>query len=118
MQISLFEKSDAEILNLVNPIMDNMMAGSTAIDHAMHTRDFSDRIKNIVTPEYLDRVCQDYQQRWGIFTKREFVALFRRRHSIAVVWRQYCSLTTDEYVAEAVFIENDGRLLIDHTWVY
>jgi hypothetical protein len=54
----------------------------------------------------------------GIFGKREYIALFRRRDSIAVVWKQYCTKSTDEYVAEAVFVEHDNRLLIDHAMVY
>lgn len=116
--MNLLEKSDDEILNEITPIMDNMMEGSTEINHAKHTRDFTDRMKAIVTPESLEFMCKDYQSRWGLFGKREFVALFRRKHSIAVVWKQYCSNSIDEYVADAVFIEHDNRLLIDHAMVY
>lgn len=116
--MELLKKSDAEILSAITPIMDNMMQGSTEINHARHTRDFTDRMKAIVTPERLEQMCKDYQSRWGCFGKREFVALFRRKHSIAVVWKQYCTASADEYVAEAVFVEQDHRLLIDHAMVY
>jgi hypothetical protein len=110
--------TDEEILGEITPIMDNMMKGSTEINHAKHTRDFTERMKAIVTSDRLESICHDYQSRWGIFGKREYIALFRRRDSIAVVWRQYCSKTTDEYVAEAVFVEQDNRLLIDHAMIY
>ncbi|AEG01494.1 hypothetical protein [Methylomonas methanica] len=116
--MNLLKKSDEEILNEITPIMDNMMEGSTEINHAKHSRDFTDRMKAVVTPESLEYMCNDYQSRWGLFGKREFVALFRRKHSIAVVWKQYCSNSTDEYVAEAVFVERNNRLLIDHAMVY
>ncbi len=114
----LLSKSDAEILAAITPLMDNMMAGSTAINHAQHSRDFTERMLAIVTPDRLMMMCRDYQARWGWFGRREFVALFRRRDSIAVVWRQFCSLSDDEYVAEVVFVQHDGRLLIDHALVY
>ena len=39
--MNLADKSDAEILAVANPIMDNLMAGSSEIDHAKHTRDFA-----------------------------------------------------------------------------
>ena len=52
------------------------MEGSTEINHEKHTRDFTDRMKRIVTKEYLEKVCKRYQAEWGYFGKREFVAVF------------------------------------------
>ena len=37
--------TDQEILAIVNPMMDNLMAGSTAINHAQHTQNFTERAK-------------------------------------------------------------------------
>ena len=116
--MNLLAGMDAEILAAVTPLMDNMMTGSTEIDHARHSRDFTARLLAIVTADSLPLLCHDYQSRWGLFERREFVALFRRQDSVAVVWRQYCSLSNDEYVAEAVFVEQSGRILIDHAMVY
>ena len=110
--------SDSEILAIADPLMATLMEGSRRIDHAMHTRDFTDRLKKIVTPERLQDMCKDYQARIGFFTEREFVALFRREKSVAVVWRQYSSKTSDEYVAEIVIVEQDGRYLVDHAMIF
>ena len=76
----LSHQSDADIMAIANPIMDNLMAGSTAINHAQHTRDFSERMKAIVTPEHLQYVCQHYQAQWGYFTERELVLSFDGQH--------------------------------------
>ncbi len=110
--------SDEEILDVVEPIMDYLMEGSTEIHYEKHSRDFTNRLKNIVTKEALDRMCNDYQEKLGYFQNREFVALFRRENSVAVVWKQKCSKTSDEFVAEAVFVEQDGRYLVDHAFVF
>lgn len=112
--MKLASRSDAEILAVVNPIMDNLMEASTRVDHAMHVRDFTDRLKAIVTPEHLATVCARYQEAWGTLTRREFVAIFRRDDSVAVIWKQWCSRTDDEFVAELVLVEEDGRYLVDH----
>lgn len=114
----LLTMTDEEILAEITPIMDNMMQGSTEIDHAKHSRDFTERMRGLVTPFGLATMCNKYQDKWGFFAHREFIALFRRQDSIAVVWKQYCTKTTDEYVSEAVFVEQEGRLLIDHAMVY
>ena len=110
--------SDEQILEVVNPLMDNLMDGSRAIDHAKHTRDFTQRLRDIVTAERLEEMCKDYQQRIGFFEDRDVVGVFRRRNSIAVVWRQSSSKTDDEYVAEIVVVEKDGRYLVDHAMIF
>ena len=57
----LANQSDEDILKIANPIMDNLMEGSTEIDHVKHTRDFTDRMKRIVTKDHLEKVCRRYQ---------------------------------------------------------
>jgi 2C-methyl-D-erythritol 2,4-cyclodiphosphate synthase len=49
------EMSDQDILEIATPIMDNLMGASTRIDYKSHVRDFSDRMKTIVTKEYLKK---------------------------------------------------------------
>lgn len=116
--MELAKLSDQAIREIVEPIMDNLMQGSTEINHAKHTRDFTDRLKTIVSETYLDCVCRDYQSRWGFFTHRECVAIFRRPESIAVVWKQWCSQMPGELVAELVLVEHGGRYQVDHVMVY
>ena len=116
--MSLSEKTDAEILNIANPIMDNLMDASSKIDHERHTRDFTDRLKAIVTKEHLEKVCQQYQSKMGFFTERELVAIFRRPNGVAIVWRQRFSLQPGEFAAEILLKEIDGRFLVDHALVW
>jgi len=56
--MTLESMSEDEILHVANPIMDNLMDASTAIDYERHIRDFSERMKAIVTKEYLQKVCE------------------------------------------------------------
>lgn len=116
--MELAQKSDEDILAVANPIMDNLMEGSTEINHAKHTRDFTERLKAIVTPEHLMQVCKRYQAEWGYFSRREFVAVFRRPSSVAIVWRQWCTKQEGEFVAEMVFVQQGSRYLVDHAMVY
>ncbi|OQW33394.1 MAG: hypothetical protein A4E19_03005 [Nitrospira sp. SG-bin1] len=116
--MTLADKSDREILAVADPIMDNLMKGSTAIDHERHTRDFTDRMKRIVTKEYLETLCRKYQAERGYFAKREFVAVFRRPESVAIVWKQWFTKTAGEYVAELVLVENGSTYLVDHAMVF
>lgn len=109
---------DAKVLAIANPIMDNLMEASTAIDHERHVRDFTERLKSIVTPEHLRTVCQEYQAKQGYFSRRESVAVFKRPGAAAIVWRQWFTKAQGEYVAEMVLVERDGKYLVDHAMVF
>jgi len=112
------EMSENEILDIANPIMDNLMQASTDIDHESHTKDFTDRAKAIVTKEHLEKVCKKYQTEKGLFIHREPIAVFRRPDSAAIVWKQYCSKAKGEYVAEIVLVHKEGKFLVDHAMVF
>lgn len=116
--MTLESMSDEEILRVANPIMSNLMDASTAIDHERHIRDFSDRMKAIVTQEYLQKVCEKYQREKGYFSRREPVAVFRRPGAVAIVWKQWFTKAPGEFVAEMVLIEKDSRFLVDHAMVF
>ncbi len=115
--MELVNKSDAEILTIADPIMDNLMEASTAIDHVRHVRDFTDRLKAIVTKDYLEKVCRQYQSEKGFFGARALVAIFRRPHSIAIVWKQQFTNSPGDYVAEMVLVQQGSRYLVDHVFV-
>lgn len=116
--MDLSQKSDAEILSVANPIMDNLMNASTAIDYERHIRDFTDRLKSVLPKERLDLICRDYQSTKGLFASREFVAAFRRPDSVAVVWKQNFTKQPGDFVAEMVLVQQSGKYLVDHVMVF
>lgn len=116
--LTLSHQSDDEIYAIIEPMIDQMLAGSTERDHAKHVADFTHRLKVIVTEENLSRQCEAYQKELGLFAKREPVALFRRTHSVAATWRLFFTKSDDEFVLEAVFVDRDGRLEIDHCMIF
>lgn len=116
--MDLAQKSDEEILAVANPIMDNLMEASTAIDYERHTRDFTERAKSMISKSALESICAQYQSTKGFFAQREFVAAFRRPDSVAVVWRQAFTKVPGEFVAELVLVQQGGKYLVDHVMVF
>ena len=116
--MSLAGKTDAEILAIDEPLMDNCLAGSTERDYAKHVRDFTDRLRAIVTPEHLAAQLESGQPTNGYFAERELMGIFRRPDRVGVVWRQFLTKAEDEFVNHAVFVEKDGRVLIDHCLIF
>ncbi|MGH8085443.1 MAG: hypothetical protein ACREPV_09225 [Lysobacter sp.] len=98
--------------------MDNLMDASTAIDYDRHIRDFTDRLKSVLSRESLQSICEHYQRTKGFFDEREFVAAFRRPDSVAVVWRQWFTKQPGEFVAEMVLVQSGDKYLVDHVMVF
>ena len=110
--MSFINMNEKEILDIVEPIMDNCLEGSNEANHQKHTRDFTERMKNIVTPENLKK--QLFHSRKAYFTKRKFIHIFRRNKSIGVVWKQSISTSNDELMNQTIFVEINKKILIDH----
>ena len=113
--MNFLEMDDKKILSIVDPIMDNCLNGSNENNHAKHIKDFTERMRNIVTPENLK--MQLSQESCAFFTNREFVHLFRRQSSIGVVRKQYIFTTDDELMNQSIFVEKGRGILIDHCMV-
>ena len=108
------EREEDEILRIVEPIMDNCLNGSNEDNHAKHTRDFTERIK-IVTPENLK--LQLSKEPRAFFTQRKFIYLFRRKNSIGIIWKQFISTSNDELMNQAIFVERNEQIFIDHCMI-
>jgi len=61
--MNLEDLSGTDILEITTPIMDNLMKASTRIDYKAHVRDFSDRMKKVVSKEHLKRCVSNIRQR-------------------------------------------------------
>ena len=71
--MKFIEMKENEILGIVEPIMDNCLNGSNEDNHAKHTRDFTERMRKIVTPENLN--CS-YQKNLVLCLLKENLYIF------------------------------------------
>lgn len=110
--------SDQALWAVATPIMDNLMDASTHLNHERHVRDCTERLRKILTPEYFECVCKQYQADKGVFAQRIPVAVFRRPDSVAFIWKQYFTGASGEFVAEMVLVQKEERNLVDHVMVF
>ncbi|MBI1423399.1 MAG: hypothetical protein GC149_08040 [Gammaproteobacteria bacterium] len=111
------EMTESEILAIADPIMDNLMQASTDIDHARHVRDFTEKLKTVVTKENLEAQCKEYQTKLGYFSEREFTAVFRKETDVAIFWKQRFTKSNGEHIAFLRLIEDNGRILVQNVSV-
>jgi 2C-methyl-D-erythritol 2,4-cyclodiphosphate synthase len=78
--MELANKSDAEILSVANPIMDNLMDASTKIDYDRHVQDFTDRLRSQISKEQLEKICRSYQSSKGTASDVSIKINLKQRH--------------------------------------
>ena len=113
--MKFIKMQENEILKIVEPVIDNCLNGFNENNHAKHTRDFTERMRKIVTPENLK--LQLSKEPRAVFTERKFIYLFRRQSSIGIIWKQYISTSNDELMNQAIFLEKNEKILIDHCMI-
>ena len=70
-----------------------------------NARDFTDRVKAIVTQEHLKKVFERYQAEKGLWLHREPVAILKRPSSAAAIRKPFCTKVKAEYVAEIMLLK-------------
>ena len=113
--MNFVEMEENEILRIIEPMMDNCLRGSNEDNYAKHARDFTERMKKIVTPENLK--LQLSKEPRAFFTQRKFIYIFRRKNSIGIIWEQFISSSKDELINQAIFVERNKKILIDHCMI-
>ena len=106
--------TDNEILDIANPLLENIIEATEEADYEKLSKDFTKRLKSIVTKETFEKQLSDNVL--GKFGKRELLGIIHKKHSIFVVWKQWFVESDDEFLAEIVIVHKDGRYLVDHDW--
>ena len=73
--MSFKEKTEQEILDIANPIMDNLMEAATNVDYESHIKNFHLPIPEDFTKEKFQKDCEVCQAKYGTFTSREYIGL-------------------------------------------
>lgn len=110
--------SDAELIDIANEMMNQLMDASTRKDYEAHIHHFSKRAKSILDEIHFKVICDVYQEKYGFFTARKFVALFRRPDSVALIWKQNYSRVIGDYVAEMVMIIEEDQYKVYHAYIF
>lgn len=114
MKMDFSNLTDKEILDIANPLMENIIETTEETDYKILSKDFTKRLKSIVTEEAFER--QLAENDLGKFEKRELLSIIHKKHSIFVLWKQWFSGSDEEFLAEIAIVHKDGKFLVDHDW--
>lgn len=115
--MKLNELSDEELVQIAEPVMDNLLEGSTERDWGKHTRDFTPGARANLSEKELLRQCDAYQTSHGHFADRELMGVIRHPVYVSIYWKQRMTKVEAEYLAVLSLVEVDGVVQVVRCYV-
>jgi len=111
--MSCMDLDDQAVLNVIEPMMDDVMSGVANRDYARHSQHFSVDLKSTVSSDTFLAQCDKQEGLWGRPGQRDVVTIFRKEKSFSVVWHQHYDKTEDQVLAVATVALKGGRYFVD-----
>jgi hypothetical protein len=96
--MNILTKSDSEILNIAEPIWDDIVKGANDKNWDLFSKHMPGRDKT-------DEAKQDVENQWeqvplltSLTAKKEFIGILRRKDSVLVLWRQWSTQEVGEFL--------------------
>lgn len=112
--MSCLDLTDADILKIAEPMMDDIMLGVARRDYKLHSVHFSVALKSTLGQETFLSACDQREADWGLPGHRELVAVFRKNKSFSLIWKQHYTRSQGEVMALTTVALKGGRYFVDY----
>lgn len=116
--MKLLEMSDSQILEVAEPILNDIVTGSNNKDWEQFSRHMSK--KHINNPEVrasVEKQWQENEHLTSLSDSSSFLGVIRKQNNVLVLWKQTSSATEDEYLEKLYLQEIDGDIKQAGTWI-
>ena len=105
--------TDAEILSIANPFLDNIIDASNEINYEKFSKDLSKNMKNTFSEADFIQQQTAFKTKFGEMIKeREFIRCLRHNQSVSVLWVTRFEKIGGEVLAALQIDEEDGEMKI------
>ena len=108
------EKTDAEITAVAEPILQNMLDASYALDHERFIRDFSEHYKTAVPEDKFREKTTKLIESDGQCVSRKLLGVLRKGETALVVWSAKYDKTEDDTLIQLMITREGERYSV--TW--
>ena len=116
--MKLLEKSDKEILEIAQPIWDNLVRSSNIKDYGTFTKDFSSQMLYGANEVELGKLLANNKLLTSLSEKQEFLGCIRRAQFITVLYKQTSNTQPGEFLGRLVLGEEDNLIKIFGATIY
>ncbi|NND89725.1 MAG: hypothetical protein HKN42_02590 [Granulosicoccus sp.] len=112
--MSCLDLSDAEIVKIAEPMMEDVILGVSRRDYKLHSTQFSVDLKSLITHDEFLQACDQREADWGLPGSRELVTIFRKHKSFTVIWNQQYTRTDEQIMVLVTIALKGGRYFVDY----
>ena len=110
--MELLKKSDKEIIEIANPIWENLVKSSNIKDYGGFTRDFSSEMLYGANEVELGKQWANNKLITSLSDKKEVLGCLRRNLYVTVIYKQFSDKFPGEYLGRLVLGVEDDKVKV------
>jgi len=110
--MNLLEKSDEEIIEIANPIWDNLVKASNIKDYGGFTKDFSAQMLFGANEVELGKQWANNKLLTSLSKKKEFLGCLRRNNFVTVLFKQMSDTVPGDFLGRLVLGVEDDKVIV------
>ena len=116
--MSFTSKSDEQIIEIANPIWQNLIKSSNMKDYGGFTKDFSSQMLYGANEVELGKQWANNKLLTSLSEKQEFLGTIRRNQFITVLYKQTSKTMPGEFLGRLVLGVEDGLVKVFGATIY
>ena len=110
--MNLLEKSDQEIIDIANPIWENLVRSSNIKDYGAFTKDFSSQMLFGANEVELGKQWANNKLLTSLSDKKEVFGCLRRDSYVTILYKQTSNTVSGEFLGRLVLGDEDGLVKV------
>ena len=116
--MNLLEKSDQEIIDIANPIWENLVKSSNIKDYGAFTKDFSSQMLFGANEVELGKQWANNKLLTSLSDKREVFGCLRRDSYVTILYKQTSNTVSGEFLGRLVLGVEDDEVKVFGATIY
>ena len=116
--MNLLEKSDQEIIDIANPIWENLVRSSNIKDYGGFTKDFSSQMLFGANEVELGKQWANNKLLTTLSDKREVFGCLRRDSYVTILYKQTSNTVSGEFLGRLVLGVEDNEVKVFGATIY
>jgi len=116
--MNLLEKSDQEIIDIANPIWENLVRSSNIKDYGSFTKDFSSQMLFGANEVELGKQWANNKLLTSLSDKKEVFGCLRRDSYVTILYKQTSNTVSGEFLGRLVLGVEDDEVKVFGATIY
>lgn len=104
--------TDAEKVNLAEPILERILQGVNKNDYAVYSDNFSKGLKDQITEKEFKILNDDLIKKIGEYKSRTFLGILNKKIVDIYIWKAKFAKTDEDFMIRLFLIEDEGKFKV------